>query len=197
MIPRGFPTAPFFAGAASGGQTAEFARRDWLGASFFGNCPSGTASRLLTPNIRAPTLQIQTNSDNDQQRTRWMQRCGPIDTRVAVLRYPARPFNAEPEGDPSLTPKKQPGPAGAGKSSLALINGGRDAVSIEYLLVKAADQRSVLADGEKVGVTNHIMMLPADEYTITLEGSGYTPAQQDVVLAGTSVIRPAVLVFQP
>ncbi len=97
-----------------------------------------------------------------------------------------------------MTPKKQPGATRrAKKSGPSLINGRRDAVSIEYLLVKAADQRSVLADGEKVGVTNHIMMLPADEYTITLEGAGYTPAQQDVVLAGTSVIRPAVLVFQP
>jgi hypothetical protein len=97
-----------------------------------------------------------------------------------------------------MTSKKQPDPTRrTKKSSPALINGRRDAVSIEYLLVKAADQRSVLADGEKVGVTNHIMMLPADEYTITLDGARDTPAQHDVVLAGTSVIRPAVLIFLP
>jgi hypothetical protein len=96
-----------------------------------------------------------------------------------------------------MAPKEQRGPTRRGKkSSPFLIDGRRDDVSIEYLLVKAADQRSVLADGEKVGVTNHIMMLPADAYTISLDGTGYTPTQQDVVLAGTSVIRPAVLVFQ-
>jgi hypothetical protein len=69
-------------------------------------------------------------------------------------------------------------------------------VSIEYLLVKYSDQRAVLADGDKVGITNHTMILPANEYSITLEGAGYAPASQDVVLAGTSVMRPMVLVFQ-
>ena len=97
-----------------------------------------------------------------------------------------------------MTPKKQPRPPpGAKKSNRSGTSGRGEKVSIEYLLVKAADQLTVLADGEKVGVTNHIMMLPADEYTITLDGTGYTPAEQDVVLAGTSVMRPAVLVFSP
>ncbi len=69
-------------------------------------------------------------------------------------------------------------------------------MSIEYLFVKYSGQRTVLADGDPVGITNHTMILPADEYTITLDGEGYTPASQDVVLAGTSVMRPVVLVFQ-
>ena len=41
------------------------------------------------------------------------------------------------------------------KSRPSLINGRRNAVSTEYLLVKAADQRSALADGDKVGMTPH------------------------------------------
>jgi hypothetical protein len=69
-------------------------------------------------------------------------------------------------------------------------------VAVQYLLVKYSDQRTVLADGDKVGITNHTMILPADEYTITLEGSGYSPASQDVVLTATSIMRPMVLVFQ-
>ncbi len=70
-----------------------------------------------------------------------------------------------------------------------------DAVSIEYLLVTYAQDRDVLADGDRVGVTNHTLMLPADEYLITLSGDGYAPPNASVVLAGTSVMRPKVVVF--
>lgn len=70
-------------------------------------------------------------------------------------------------------------------------------MSLEYLLVVFPDQRSVLADGDKVGVTNHILMLPANEYAITLDGGGYKPKSQDVILAGTSVVRPKVITFAP
>ena len=76
------------------------------------------------------------------------------------------------------------------------MNEGVANVSIEYLIVKFNDQRAVLADGDKVGTTNQTLNLPADEYSITLEGSGYSPAVQDVVLAGTSVARPMVIVFE-
>jgi archaellum component FlaF (FlaF/FlaG flagellin family) len=68
-------------------------------------------------------------------------------------------------------------------------------MSVQYLLVKFTEQRAILADGELVGITNHTLMLPADEYTITIDGGGYTPASQDVVLAGTSLVRPMVIVF--
>jgi len=70
-------------------------------------------------------------------------------------------------------------------------------MSIEYLLVSFAEARDVLADGNPVGVTNHTIMLPTDEYDITLSGSGYAPASQDVVLAGTSVMNPKVVKFTP
>lgn len=71
-------------------------------------------------------------------------------------------------------------------------------MSLEYLLVVFPDdqpQRVVLADGDKVGLTNHILMLPANEYEISLEGAGYTPKSRDVVLAGTSVMKPKVVSF--
>jgi hypothetical protein len=68
-------------------------------------------------------------------------------------------------------------------------------MSVEYLLVTFNDDRDVLADGNRVGVTNHTILIPADEYDITLSGTGYTPATQSVVLAGTSVMRPKVVHF--
>ncbi|HVM81093.1 MAG TPA: PEGA domain-containing protein [Stellaceae bacterium] len=68
-------------------------------------------------------------------------------------------------------------------------------MSIEYLLVVFPEDRTVLADGDSVGVTNHVLMLPANEYEITLSGQGYTPDSQDVILAGTSVMRPRVVTF--
>ena len=70
-----------------------------------------------------------------------------------------------------------------------------DPMNIEFLLVTYSENRTVLADGDMVGVTNHILMLPANEYTISLEGGGTNPASQDVILAGTSAVRPKVVQF--
>ena len=70
-------------------------------------------------------------------------------------------------------------------------------MSIEYLLVVFPEDRAVLADGDKVGVTNHVLMLPANEYEITLDGGGYTPKSQDITLTGTLVVRPKVITFAP
>ena len=56
-------------------------------------------------------------------------------------------------------------------------------MAIEYLLVTYPEQRAVLADGNGVGFTNHTLMLPTDEYLITLEGDGYDPPSQDIALA--------------
>lgn len=68
---------------------------------------------------------------------------------------------------------------------------------IQYLLVTYPEQRAVLVDGAGVGFTNHTLMLPADEYTVTLDGGGYRPASQQVVLGGTSIVKPKVIAFQP
>jgi len=70
-------------------------------------------------------------------------------------------------------------------------------VAIEFMLVTYSDQRTVYVDGEQVGVTNHTLMLPGNEYTVTLEGTGYAPDSQDVVLTGTSLVRPLVVPFTP
>jgi len=70
-------------------------------------------------------------------------------------------------------------------------------MSVEFLLVVFPEERAVLADGDKVGFTNHILMLPTNEYDITLDGTGYTPTTQDVNLAGTTVVRPMVVSFAP
>jgi hypothetical protein len=59
-------------------------------------------------------------------------------------------------------------------------------MSVEYLLV---------ANGDRVDVTNHTILLATDEYIITLSGDGYAPPREDVVLAGTSIMRPRVVVF--
>jgi hypothetical protein len=72
-----------------------------------------------------------------------------------------------------------------------------ETMPIQYLLVNFPDQRAVLADGNGVGFTNHMLMLPADEYAITLDGTGYQPPSRDVVLAGTSIVKPMVVTFSP
>src|SRR6267378_2936498 len=68
-------------------------------------------------------------------------------------------------------------------------------MAIEYLLVTYPEQRAVLADGNGVGFTNHTLMLPTDEYLISLEGGGYQPATQDIALSGTSLVKPMVISF--
>jgi hypothetical protein len=68
-------------------------------------------------------------------------------------------------------------------------------MSVEYLLVVYKGDRDVLANGDRVGVTNHTLLLPNDEYIITLSGDGYAPPSEDVLLAGTSIMRPKVVVF--
>ncbi len=68
-------------------------------------------------------------------------------------------------------------------------------MAIEFLLVTFPEERAVLADGTRVGFTNHTLMLPTGEYEITLEGDGCRPKSRDVPLTGTSVIKPLVVAF--
>jgi hypothetical protein len=72
-----------------------------------------------------------------------------------------------------------------------------DAMAIQFLLVTFPEQRAVLADGEGVGFTNHMLMLPSDEYELTLDGNACVPASQDVVLTGTSMVKPKIVTFAP
>ena len=68
-------------------------------------------------------------------------------------------------------------------------------MSVQYLLVTFPEQRGVLADGVNVGPTNQILVLQADEYQISLSGTGYAPASQDVPLNGSSLAKPMVIAF--
>ncbi|HMA89158.1 MAG TPA: PEGA domain-containing protein [Burkholderiales bacterium] len=70
-------------------------------------------------------------------------------------------------------------------------------MSIEFLLVTFPEERAVLADGKRVGFTNHTLMLPTGEYLITLDGGGYRPASRDIALTGTSIPKPMVIAFAP
>lgn len=68
-------------------------------------------------------------------------------------------------------------------------------MAIQFLLVTFQEERAVLADGNRVGFTNHILMLPGDDYEISLDGDGYLPASQMVALGGTSMVKPKVVGF--
>jgi len=91
--------------------------------------------------------------------------------------------------------KRTSRPVGTRQSARPKAKG--DAMSVQYLLVTYPGTRAVLADDAPVGFTNHVLMLPAGEYTITLDGNATVPPSQDVVLAGTSLVKPMVVAFSP
>ena|SRR6266852_5532462 len=68
-------------------------------------------------------------------------------------------------------------------------------MAMEFLLVTFREDRRVFADGDPVGITNHTLLIPPNEYIITLEGDGFEPPQQDVVVTRTSIMRPKVVAF--
>jgi hypothetical protein len=67
-------------------------------------------------------------------------------------------------------------------------------MSVEYLLVVYQEDRDALAEGDRVVSPITRSSSHPGEYTITL-GGGYAPASVEVVLAGTSIMRPKVVVF--
>jgi hypothetical protein len=72
---------------------------------------------------------------------------------------------------------------------------GEEAMRLEYLLVTFKEHRTVLADDTPVGITGHILMLPPGGYDITLEGDATTPADVQIDLMGTSIVRPKIVAF--
>lgn len=46
-----------------------------------------------------------------------------------------------------------------------------------------------------MGVTNHVLLLPGDEYEITLSSGNCSPTSQDIALVGTSLVTPMVVAF--
>jgi hypothetical protein len=67
----------------------------------------------------------------------------------------------------------------------------------QFLIAKfdQTPDRTVLANGKPVGVTNHMLLLSAGVYDISLSGSGYKPAKQNITLANTTAQRPRIVVF--
>jgi len=70
-------------------------------------------------------------------------------------------------------------------------------MQLEYLLVTYSSTQTVSADDTSIGVTNHILMLPAGDYTISLSGVQTVPPTVDISLNGTTVVRPQVVAFNP
>ncbi len=68
-------------------------------------------------------------------------------------------------------------------------------MSLEYLIVSFKENRTVLADGTAVGVTNHTLMLPPGSYDITLDGAPTTPPDVQANLLNTSIVRPLIVAF--
>jgi hypothetical protein len=87
--------------------------------------------------------------------------------------------------------KKAQAPAAAPKRP----SRGEAAMNVEYLLVTFKEHRTVLADGTPVGITGHILILPPGGYDITLDGNATTPADIQIDLLGTSIVRPKILAF--
>ena len=92
-------------------------------------------------------------------------------------------------------PKRRASNASPAERVTHLVNG--DVMAVQFLLVTFPEQLAVLADGAGVGFTNHVLMLPSDEYEITLDGNACVPASQDVALTGTSIVKPMVIAFAP
>jgi hypothetical protein len=72
---------------------------------------------------------------------------------------------------------------------------GETNMALEFLLVVFSEDRRVLANGDPVGITNHTLLIPPNDYIIKLEGGGFAPPEQEVVITGTSIMRPKVVIF--
>jgi hypothetical protein len=69
---------------------------------------------------------------------------------------------------------------------------------MEFLLVVygADAERDVLIDGVPAGITNHLITLAAGTYTVSLDGdSDFEPTERDVVVMGSSPLKPLQVEF--
>ena len=67
---------------------------------------------------------------------------------------------------------------------------------MEFLLVVYGTERDVLIDGVPAGITNHLITLAPGTYTVSLDGDGdFKPTEQDVLVAGSSPLRPTKVEF--
>jgi hypothetical protein len=68
---------------------------------------------------------------------------------------------------------------------------------MEYIKVTfdPRDIRDVLANGNRVGATEKVLMVPTNFYTITLSGAGYAPPSWKGLVDGTLPTAPLVIAF--
>jgi hypothetical protein len=67
---------------------------------------------------------------------------------------------------------------------------------MEFLLINYPWERGVVIDGVEAGLTNHLITLAAGTYTVSLvPPEDFFPADQDVVVKGTSPLRPREVEF--
>ena len=67
---------------------------------------------------------------------------------------------------------------------------------MEYIYVDFRETRRVLLDGTEAGDTNKTLKVQRGSYTVTLSGNlDYSPASQDVTVAGTEEDDPMHIEF--
>ena len=66
----------------------------------------------------------------------------------------------------------------------------------QFINVSFPEVRTVLSGGNTVGPTNQDLVINAGTHTFTLDGPlDYVPASQQLVVGGTSVVTPMLIVF--
>jgi hypothetical protein len=78
---------------------------------------------------------------------------------------------------------------------MAVLGALRD-MSESVRVLFPGDQRDVLVDGAKCGITNQLMTVDTGTHTFTLSGDGYTPPSVRVRVAGTSPLAPKNIRFE-
>jgi hypothetical protein len=67
---------------------------------------------------------------------------------------------------------------------------------MEYVFVSFKEDRTVLADGKKLGQTNQTLLIVRGHHSFTLAGQqNYHPAKVDVVIQQTTSLSPYKVEF--
>ena len=67
---------------------------------------------------------------------------------------------------------------------------------MEYVFVSFIEDRTVLADGKKLGQTNQTLLIVKGHHSFTLDGQkNYHPAKVDAVIEHTTSLSPYIVEF--
>ena len=67
---------------------------------------------------------------------------------------------------------------------------------MEYVFVSFKEDRTVLADGKKLGQTNHTLLIENGHHSFTLGGpQNYQPEKVDAVIQNTTSLSPYKVEF--